>query len=172
MWQSISPSSYIGWGKSTQLGYGLGLAMGAKMAAPEKQIINVMGDAAFGMSGLDIETASRSEIPILTVVLNNGVMTHYYDHFPYATEHWGTNKLGGEYANVAQGLGAYGERVSSPDDIAPAIQRALAADEHVRGGIRAYPGLRILRQEPWEAYSRMAYCSSTMVDRSYRDCRF
>jgi acetolactate synthase-1/2/3 large subunit len=127
-WPALNPRSYLGWGKSTQLGYGLGLAMGAKMAAPEKQIINVMGDAAFGMSGLDIETASRSEIPILTVVLNNGVMTHYYDHFPYATEHWGTNKLGGEYANVAQGLGAYGERVSSPDDIAPAIQRALAAN--------------------------------------------
>ena len=127
-WPALNPRSYLGWGKSTQLGYGLGLAMGAKMAAPEKQIINVMGDAAFGMSGLDIETASRSEIPILTVVLNNGVMTHYYDHFPYATEHWGTNKLGGEYANVAQGLGAYGERVSSPDDISPAIQRALAAN--------------------------------------------
>ena len=106
-----------------QVGFvGLG-TMGAKMAAPEKQIINVMGDAAFGMSGLDIETASRSEIPILTVVLNNGVMTHYYDHFPYATEHWGTNKLGGEYANVAQGLGAYGERWPPTERASPPFWR-------------------------------------------------
>ena len=62
--------------------------MGAKLAAPDKQVINVMGDAAFGMAGLDIETAVRAEIPILTVVLNNGVMTHYDQHMPYATEHY------------------------------------------------------------------------------------
>ena len=61
-WPAVTPRNYIGWGKSTQLGYGLGLALGAKMAAPEKQVINIMGDAAFGMSGLDIETATRSEI--------------------------------------------------------------------------------------------------------------
>jgi acetolactate synthase-1/2/3 large subunit len=127
-WPAVTPRNYIGWGKSTQLGYGLGLALGAKLAAPDKQVVNVMGDASFGMAGLDIETAVRSEIPILTVVLNNGVMTHYYDHFPYATEHWGTNQLGGEYAQVAEGLGAYAEKVENPDDIAGAIQRALAAN--------------------------------------------
>ena len=127
-WPALTPRSYIGWGKSTQLGYGLGLALGAKLAAPDKQVINVMGDAAFGMSGLDIETASRSDIPILTVILNNGVMTHYYDHMPYATEHWGSNKLGGEYAKVAEGLGAYSERVETPDQVAPAIQRGLEAN--------------------------------------------
>ena len=127
-WPAVTPRNYIGWGKSTQLGYGLGLALGAKMAAPDKHVINIMGDAAFGMAGLDIETASRSEIPILTVVLNNGVMTHYYDHMPYATERWNSNALGGEYAEVARGLGAYGEKVSDPDEIAPAIQRALAAN--------------------------------------------
>ena len=127
-WPAVTPRNYIGWGKSTQLGYGLGLALGAKMAEPDKQVINIMGDAAFGMAGLDIETASRSEIPILTVVLNNGVMTHYYDHMPFATERWNLNALGGEYAEVARGLGAYGEKVSDPDEIAPAIQRALAAN--------------------------------------------
>ena len=127
-WPAVTPRNYIGWGKSTQLGYGLGLALGAKMAEPGKQVINIMGDAAFGMAGLDIETASRSEIPILTVVLNNGVMTHYYEHMPFATERWNSNALGGEYAEVARGLGAYGEKVSDPAEIAPAIQRALAAN--------------------------------------------
>ena len=67
-WQPVTPRGYIGWGKSTQLGYGLGLAMGAKLAAPDKQVINVMGDAAFGMAGMDIETASRAKIGILTVL--------------------------------------------------------------------------------------------------------
>jgi len=128
-WKPVKPRGYIGWGKSTQLGYGLGLAMGAKLAAPEQQVINVMGDAAFGMAGLDLETAVRATIPILTVVLNNGVMTHYDTYMPYATERFGSNALGGNYTMVAEGLGAHAERVTTPDQLAPAIKRALAANQ-------------------------------------------
>ena len=128
-WQTVTPRGYIGWGKSTQLGYGLGLALGAKLAAPDKQVINVMGDAAFGMAGMDVETAARSEIGIMTVVLNNGGMTHYTEHMPYASERWGSNKLSGEYAKVGEGLGAYAEKVETPDKIAPAIRRAIAANQ-------------------------------------------
>ena len=64
-----------------------------------------------------------------TIILNNGVMTHYHDHFPHATEHWGSNKLGGDYAKVAEGLGAYAEKVDNPDEVGPAIRRAL---EHTK----------------------------------------
>ena len=127
-WKPVTPRGYIGWGKSTQLGYGLGLSLGAKLAAPEKQVINVMGDAAFGMAGLDLETAVRDEIPICTVVLNNGVMTRYDSHMPYASQHYKSNALGGNYAKVAEGLGAHSERVDTPDGLAPAIGRALAAN--------------------------------------------
>ena len=91
-WKPTTPRGYIGWGKSTQLGYGLGLALGAKLAAPDKQVINIMGDAAFGMSGLDLETGARAGIPILTVVLNNGVMTHYDSHMPNASETFNSNQ--------------------------------------------------------------------------------
>ena len=129
-WRPTKPHGYLGWGKSTQLGYGLGLALGAKLAAPEKQVINIMGDAAFGMAGLDLETACRSKIPILTVVLNNGVMTHYHEHMPYATEHWNSNALGGNYAVVAEGLGAYAQKVETPDQLAPAIKKAMAANHN------------------------------------------
>ena len=73
-WQTTKAASYIGWGKSTQLGYGLGLAMGAKLASPDKICVNVMGDCSFGMTGMDIETASRNKIAVLTVVFNNQVM--------------------------------------------------------------------------------------------------
>ncbi len=126
-WETVTPRGYIGWGKSTQLGYGLGLALGAKLAAPDKHVINVMGDAAFGMAGMDIETAARSEIPIMTVVLNNGVMTHYHEHMPYASERWGSNKLSGDYSKVAEALGAHAERVETPDQIGPSIRRAVEA---------------------------------------------
>jgi thiamine pyrophosphate-dependent acetolactate synthase large subunit-like protein len=124
-WPALKPRSYLGWGKSTQLGYGLGLALGAKIAAPDKTVINIMGDAAFGMAGLDIETAARSGLGIITIVLNNGVMTHYYDHFPTATKHWKSNELGGNYAETAMSLGAHGERVTSPDRIVPALKKAM-----------------------------------------------
>ena len=80
------------------------------------------------MAGLDIETAVRSEIPILTIILNNGVMTHYDHHMAYATKRWGSNKLGGDYATICKGMGAHAEKVSSPKQIGPAIQRALAAN--------------------------------------------
>lgn len=126
-WQSVRPRGYIGWGKSTQLGYGLGLVLGAKLASPDKTVINIMGDAAFGMAGLDIETAVRSQIGILTIILNNGVMTHYHAHMPYATKHWGSNKFTGNYARVAEGLGAHAQRVETPDQIRPAIRQALEA---------------------------------------------
>ena len=68
------PRGYMGWGKSHQLGTGLGLAIGAKVAAPDKMCVNFMGDAAFGMTGLDFETAARAGIPITTIVLNNSTM--------------------------------------------------------------------------------------------------
>lgn len=128
-WKPVNPHGYIGWGKSTQLGYGLGLALGAKLAAPDKQVINVMGDAAFGMAGLDLETAVRATIPILTVVLNNGVMTHYDTYMPHASERFGSNTLGGNYTMVAEGLGAHAERVTTPDQLAAAIKRALMANQ-------------------------------------------
>ncbi len=62
-WQATTPLSYIGWGKSTQLGYGLGLAMGAKLAEPDKLCMNMWGDAAIGMTGMDFETAVRDAHP-------------------------------------------------------------------------------------------------------------
>ncbi len=73
-WETTKAGSYMGWGKSTQLGYGLGITLGAKLASPDKLCMNIMGDCSFGMTGMDIETASRNGIAILTVVFNNGVM--------------------------------------------------------------------------------------------------
>ena len=130
-WPVTTPRGYIGWGKSTQLGYGLGLALGAKMAEPDKTVINIMGDAAFGMAGMDIETAARSNIGTLTIVLNNGVMTHYYGPLP--ARHGSTGAATGWAASTPRsqrGLGAYAERVDSPDEVSPAIRRALEATQN------------------------------------------
>lgn len=132
-WEARQPRSFIGWGKSTQLGYSLGLAMGAKMAAPHKQVINIMGDMAFGTVGLDVETAVRCEIPIMTIVLNNSYMSIYDNsRFPVALEKYNVKSLSGQFAEVAQAMGAYSEKIVDPQEIVPAIKRGLAATESGR----------------------------------------
>ena len=125
------PRGYLGWGKSTQLGTGLGIAMGAKLAYPDKVSLNIMGDLAFGTAGLELETAVRERIGTVTVLLNNSVMGGYTAYMPVASERFGSNRLGGDYVAVARGLGAHAERVERPEDLAAAISRAVAAS---RGG--------------------------------------
>jgi thiamine pyrophosphate-dependent acetolactate synthase large subunit-like protein len=121
---ATSPHSYIGWGKSTHLGYGIPLMIGAKMAYPDRFCLNFMGDAAFGMSGLDIETAARAGVPITTVVLNNGGMATYPGGFPTAREVYGVSHMIGDYAKIADGMGAVGITVTKTNELAPAIKSA------------------------------------------------
>jgi thiamine pyrophosphate-dependent acetolactate synthase large subunit-like protein len=126
-WISRTPLSYLGWGKTTQLGYGLGLAMGAKLAAPDKLCINVWGDAAIGFTGMDFETAVRERIPILSILLNNFSMAIELKVMPISTEKYRSTDISGDYAAMARAFGAYGERIEQPKDIIPAIQRGIAA---------------------------------------------
>ncbi len=128
-WQSTTPLSYIGWGKTTQLGYGLGLAMGAKLAKPDKLCINVWGDAAIGFTGMDFETAVRERIPILSILLNNFSMAIELKVLPVATEKYRSTDISGDYAAMARAFGGYGERVTQPEDIIPAIKRGIEATE-------------------------------------------
>jgi thiamine pyrophosphate-dependent acetolactate synthase large subunit-like protein len=124
-WQPVEPLTYIGWGKTTQLGYGLGLAMGAKLAAPEKLCVNLWGDAAIGFTGMDFETAVRERIPILSVLLNNFSMAIELPVMPIATEKYRSTDISGNYADMAKAFGGYGERVTQPHEIVPAIRRAV-----------------------------------------------
>lgn len=118
------PHSYVGWGKTTHLGYGIPLMTGVKLACPDKFCLNFMGDGAFGMSGLDIETSVRAGAPITTVVLNNGGMATYPGGYPTAKESFGTTHMTGDYAKIAEGLGAVGITVTEPGEIASAISEA------------------------------------------------
>jgi acetolactate synthase I/II/III large subunit len=128
-WETTVAGSYMGWGKSTQLGYGLGITMGAKLAAPKKLCINVMGDAAIGMTGMDIETAARNRIAILTIVFNNGVMAAERDVLPISIKKYNALIVSGNYAKVAEGLNVASARVDKPANIVPAIKEAVAVTE-------------------------------------------
>ena len=121
---ATTPHSYVGWGKSTHLGFSIPLMIGAKMAAPERMCVNLMGDGAFGMSGLDVETSARAEIPITTIVLNNGIMATYPGGFPTAREKYGVSHMQGDYAGLAQAMGAEGIRVAEARQMAPALEQA------------------------------------------------
>jgi thiamine pyrophosphate-dependent acetolactate synthase large subunit-like protein len=128
-WVSTAPLSYIGWGKTTQLGYGLGLAMGAKLVHPDKLCINVWGDAAIGFTGMDFETAVRERIPILSILLNNFCMAIELKVMPVSTERYRATDISGDYAAMARAFGGYGERITEPAEIVPAIRRGIAATE-------------------------------------------
>jgi acetolactate synthase-1/2/3 large subunit len=130
--EALAPRGYIGWGKSTQLGTGYGIAMGAKLANPDKLCINIMGDLAFGTAGMEVETAVRERIAIMTVILNNSVMGGYGHHMPTASNNYNSNKLSGDYASVAKALGAYSEKVTRAEDVVGAIQRGVQATKEGR----------------------------------------
>jgi thiamine pyrophosphate-dependent acetolactate synthase large subunit-like protein len=128
-WRCTAPLSYIGWGKTTQLGYGLGLAMGAKLANPDKLCINWWGDAAIGMTGMDFETAVRERVPIMSVLSNNFSMAIELKAMTTSTEKYRSTDISGNYAEFAKALGGYGERITDPDEIVPAIKRGIAATQ-------------------------------------------
>ena len=121
---ATTPHSYVGWGKTTHLGFGIPLMIGAKLAHPERFCLNLMGDGAFGMSGTDVETAVRAEVPITTVVLNNGGMATYPGGFPTARKQYGVSEMYGNYAQIAEGMGAVGLVVESPAELVDALKSA------------------------------------------------
>jgi len=159
-YEATTPRGYIGWGKSTQLGTGLGIALGAKLAFPEKTCVNIMGDLAFGTVGMEVETAVRERLPIMTVILNNSVMGGYGHHMPNASDRFAANRLSGNYTKVAEGLGAHAERVEQPGAVRSALERALAATRDGRPAVLemitkedpVYPGaVELLREVATEA---------------------
>jgi acetolactate synthase I/II/III large subunit len=131
-YRATAPRSYMGWGKSHALGTGLGLIMGAKLAAADKFCVNFMGDAAFGMTGLDFETAVRCGIPITTIVLNNSAMAIERHALVVSHDRYHTRDIGGNYADMGRAMGGYTERVEKPAEIVPALERARKMNQEGR----------------------------------------
>ena len=121
---ATTPHSYIGWGKTTHLGFGIPLMIGAKLADPNKFCLNFMGDGAWGMSGTDVAASVQSNLPITTVLLNNGGMATYPGGFPTAQEQYGVSHMVGNYAQITEGMGGVGIEVSKPEEVGPALKKA------------------------------------------------
>ena len=114
------------------LGWGFPAAMGAKCAFPEKNVFCLTGDGGLWYHFTELETAIRSDIPTITIVNNNNALNQEYDIFMNAydgkpsdrwTEMWYFNKV--SFAELANNMGAFGIKVTNPDDIKDAIKQAI-----------------------------------------------
>jgi acetolactate synthase-1/2/3 large subunit len=129
-WPATRPRNYIAMGGMAAMGWSMAAAIGVKLGRPDHLVFNVLGDASFGMVGMELETAVRMGLPTLTLLLNNGgtgggLMAMDRDNAAPPT----MAELGGNFSVVAQGLGAYSERVEQPSELQAAFRRAIDATE-------------------------------------------
>ncbi len=128
------PRTFLSSGGLGTMGYGLGACIGAKMGQPDKICVNIAGDGCFRMNMNELATASRYNIPIIQVVINNHVLgmvrqwqTLFYDHRYSQT----VLNDGVDFCMVAKGLGCEAIRVTSKEEVAPAFEKALALGKPV-----------------------------------------
>lgn len=123
------PRTFISSGGLGTMGYGLGAAMGAKVAMPEKRVINIAGDGCFRMNMNELATASRYQIPVVEIVFNNHMlgMVHQWQELFYDRRYSATilnDRV--DFVKVAEALGCKGIRVTKKEEFAPALQEAFA----------------------------------------------
>jgi acetolactate synthase-1/2/3 large subunit len=123
------PLSFLGYGGFSAMGYSLPAALGAKIAAPDKNVLCIIGDGSFGMTGLELETAVRYGIKTVTLVYNNGGLDAVRRLQERRREPHVWDDLGGNYAEVARGLGAFAIRIDRPGQIRAALVKALDQDK-------------------------------------------
>jgi acetolactate synthase-1/2/3 large subunit len=143
-YDAIVPRGYLGWGKSTHLGSSLGRAMGAKLARPDWLAVNFVGDAGFGQTANDFETAVRLQLPIMTVLVNNGVMGGYGAYMPDAVAKYQASSMGGDYTAMAIAMGGYAERIEKAADVRAALARGIAQTRAGRPVLLEF----VTREEP------------------------
>lgn len=122
------PHTFITSGGLGTMGYGLGAAIGAKVGNPDRTVINIAGDGCFRMNMNEIATATRSEIPVIEVVLNNHVLGMVYQwQALFYNKHYSSTVLNDkvDFVKVAEAMGADGYRVTKPEEFAPALKKAI-----------------------------------------------
>jgi acetolactate synthase-1/2/3 large subunit len=129
IWEPLIPRGFIGWGNCSSLGFQLGAAMGAKLVYPERQVVNVTGDAGIMYQVGNYEAVAREQVAILIMHINNSGFSGYgpgfwgAGHNPETSEVTPSSTL--STAKIAEGFGIHSERVEEPDEVIPAIKRAL-----------------------------------------------
>lgn len=128
------PRTFLSSGGLGTMGYGLGAAIGAQVANPEKQVINIAGDGCFRMNMNEIATAARQKLPLIEVIVNNhvlGMVRQWQDLF-YEKRYSATVLDDGvDFVKLAEAMGAVGYRATNREEFRDVLQKALAAKEPV-----------------------------------------
>jgi acetolactate synthase-1/2/3 large subunit len=126
---SYNPGCWLDPGPFGCLGTGPGYALAAKLARPDRQVVLLLGDGAFGFSGMEFDTLVRHGVHVVGVVGNNGIwgLEKHPMEFLYGYSVAAELRPETRYDQVAEALGAHGELVRAPDELRPALERALAA---------------------------------------------
>lgn len=126
---SYEPGTWMDPGPYGCLGAGPGQAIGAKLARPDRQVCLLLGDGAFGFSGLELDTMARHNIPVVAIIGNNGIwaLEHHPMKFLYGYSMAAELRQGTRYDLVAEALGCEVELVDQPSELRPALQRAFSS---------------------------------------------
>jgi acetolactate synthase-1/2/3 large subunit len=150
MISSYEPGCWLDPGPFGCLGSGPGYALAAKLAHPERQVVLLLGDGAFGFSGMEFDTLARHGVHVVGVMGNNGIwaLEKHPMEFLYGYSVAAELRPETRYDQVVEALGGHGELVRAPDELRGALDRALAH----RGG----PALVNVLTDPSVAYPRSA----------------
>jgi acetolactate synthase I/II/III large subunit len=129
VFETWQPGSWMDPGPYGCLGAGPGQAIGAKLAHPDRQVCLLLGDGAFGFSGMEFDTMARHNLPIVAVMGNNGIwaLEHHPMKFLYGYSIAAELRPETRYDELVAALGCHGELVRSPDELRPALERAFAS---------------------------------------------
>jgi acetolactate synthase-1/2/3 large subunit len=146
---SFQPGCWLDPGPFGCLGTGPGYALAAKLAHPERQVVLLLGDGAFGFSGMEYDTLARHGVNVVGVMGNNGIwgLEKHPMEFLYGYSVAAELREGTRYDDVVQTLGGHGELVQQPDDLRAALERAFASGK---------PALVNVLTDPAIAYPRKA----------------
>jgi acetolactate synthase-1/2/3 large subunit len=144
---SYEPGCWLDPGPFGCLGTGPGYALAAKLARPERQVVLLLGDGAFGCSGMEFDTLARHGVNVVGVMGNNGIwgLEKHPMEFLYGYSVAAELRPSTRYDQVVEALGGHGELVGRPEELRPALERALAA---------GMPALVNVLTDPAVAYPR------------------
>jgi acetolactate synthase I/II/III large subunit len=127
--ETYEPGCWMDPGPFGCLGAGPGYALAAKLARPERQVCLLLGDGAFGFSGMEFDTLVRHGVPVVAVMGNNGIwaLEKHPMEFLYGYSVAAELQSGCRYDRVVEALGGHGELVSKPEELRPALERAFAS---------------------------------------------
>lgn len=127
------PRSFLTSGGLGAMGFGLPAAIGAQVGRPDRTVFLVSGDGSFLMNIQEMATAVEQDLPLKVAILNNGYlgMVRQWQEL-FFNRHYASTRLSGvDFVKIAEGFGAVGLRVTRPEEVQPALERALATSQPV-----------------------------------------